>query len=83
MQRNLKLILFFITTNLFSLSETPKVTLGDIANTIHCVQGKYSCACCERFFDDCKKGTSDLFEGQCTDLDAQIEEIRNSIIADD
>ena len=82
MQRNLKLILFFITTGLFSFSETPKITLGDISNTIHCLQSENSCACCEDFFGDCKKGTVEFFYGQCTDLDAQIEEIRNSVFSD-
>lgn len=83
MIQNFFKLYFLFIFGLFALTEKPQITLGDVSNTIHCVQGKYSCACCERFFEDCKKGTMELFEGQCINLDAQIEEIRESIIVDD
>jgi hypothetical protein len=82
-RKNMKTILFLLTFNLYAAAELPKIDYGDINNNIRCIQGNYSCACCEEHFGNCKKGSLEIFNGQCTDLDAPIHEIRNSIHYDE
>ena len=74
----MKWLLFFLSCNIYASAELPKINLGDIYNTINCLQGQYSCACCEEFFGKCKKFTEEIFEGYCIDADFLIYELRLS-----